>query len=821
MARTPRVVIIGAGITGCALADELSLRGWADITVLEQGPLFTTGGSPSHAPGLAFRTAESKTMTDFAKYTVDKYAELAVGGERCFHPVGGLEVATTEERWADLRRRHGWATSWGVESVLRSPSECAALHPMLDADRLTGGLHIPGDGLIRPLHAARAQARRSMDRGARFLAWHKVTGVERHAGRVRGVTTDQGSFRADVVVSCVGMWGPTIGELVDLDVPLVPMVHQYATTAPVPQQREQREQRERRGEPIGEGRPLLRHQEAGLYFREHVDRIGIGSYGHRPLPVSPGEIAALSETTVPSELPFSAEDFESSWKSAVDLLPGLTETKVEEGVNGLLSCTADGNPLLGEHPDIEGFWVSVAVRLTHSAGVAKAMAEWLVDGQPAVDVRACELGRFEPAQLAPDYVQTSSIRSFLEVHDIVHPLQPREEPRALRTSPFYEREVELGAHFLESTGWERPQWYESNAALPEVEQIPPRNEWAARYHSPIAGAEALVARRRVAMFDMTSLKRFEVSGPEALAFLQTLTTNRIDRRPGSVTYSLLLGEDGGIRSDLTVARLAEDKFQVGANSNLDLNWLQRHLPPGGKVQLRDITAGTCCVGLWGPRARSLLQPLIRQELSSDSMGFFTARKTFVGDVPVTAMRVSCVGEFGWELYTTADLGRKLWDTLWEAGRDHGVIAAGRGAFDSMRLEKGYRAWGVDMTTEHDPFEAGVGFAVRMDKGYFIGRDVLEGRSPETVSRRLACLTIPDDYQVVMGAEPVYAGGVPAGYVTSAARGYTVGKNIAYAWLPSRVAVPGNEVAIEYFGEKVPAVVAAEPLFDPKMTRLRS
>jgi glycine cleavage system aminomethyltransferase T/glycine/D-amino acid oxidase-like deaminating enzyme len=817
MARTPRVVIIGAGITGCALADELSARGWTDVTVLEQGPLFTTGGSASHPPGLAFRTTGSRTMTDFAAYTVDKYSGLTLDGERCFHPVGGLELATTESRWADLQRRRGWATSWGVESFLRSPEECAALHPMLDADRLTGGLHIPGDGLIRPLHAAQAQAHRAMDRGARFLAWHKVTGVERHAGRVRGVRTDQGSFRADVVVSCAGVWGPMIGELVELDVPLVPMVHQYARTAPVPQQRGQREQG---GEPIEATKPLLRHQEAGLYFREHFDRMGIGSYAHRPLPMRPGEIATPSATGAPSELPFTVEDFKSSWKSAVELLPGLADTKVDEGINGLLSFTADGNPLLGEHPEVEGFWVAEAVWTTHSAGVAKAMAEWLVDGQPGVDVRTCELGHFEPVQLAPDYVQARSTRSFVEVYDIVHPLQPMECPRRLRTSPFYEREVELGAHFLESTGWERPQWYESNAELPEVEQIPRRNDWAARYYSPIAGAEALVARERVAMFDLTSVKRFEVSGPEALAFLQTLTTNQIDRKPGSVTYSLLLGEDGGIRSDLTVARLAEDRFQVGGNSNLDLHWLQRHLPPAGKVQLRDITAGTCCIGLWGPRARLLLQPLTRQDLSPEAMGFFTARKVFVGDVPVTAMRLSYVGELGWELYTTADLGRKLWDTLWEAGRDHGVIAAGRGAFDSMRLEKGYRAWGVDMTTEHDPFEAGVGFAVRMDKGYFIGRDVLEGRSPTTVSRRLTCLTIHDHYQVVMGAEPVYAGGEPVGYVTSAGRGYAVGKNIAYAWLPARVAVPGNEVAIEYFGEKVPAVVAEEPLFDPKMSRLR-
>jgi glycine cleavage system aminomethyltransferase T len=357
--------------------------------------------------------------------------------------------------------------------------------------------------------------------------------------------------------------------------------------------------------------------------------------------------------------------------------------------------------------------------------------------------------------------------------------------------------------------------------LPEVAEIPERNAWASRYWSPIAGAEALVARKRVAMFDMTPLKRIEVSGPEALNFLQSMTTNNLDRKVGAVVYTLMLNEDGGVRSDLTVARLAEDRFQVGANSPIDLDWLTRHLPRSGSVQLRDITAGTCCIGLWGPAARALLQPLTREDFSHKGLGYFKSKQAFIGDVPVTAMRLSYVGELGWEIYTTADLGRRLWDTLWEAGQEHGVIAAGRSAFTSMRLEKGYRAWGSDMTTEHDPYEAGVGFAVRMNKGYFHGQNALKGRSEDTVTRRLTCLTIDDPFQVVMGSEPVYADGEPVGYVTSAARGYTIGKNIAYAWLPAEISRPGAGVEIEYFGERVPAVVRAEPLFDPDMARIRS
>ena len=320
---------------------------------------------------------------------------------------------------------------------------------------------------------------------------------------------------------------------------------------------------------------------------------------------------------------------------------------------------------------------------------------------------------------------------------------------------------------------------------------------------------------------MTSLKRIEVSGPGAIAFLQRLTTNNLDRPVGSVVYTLLLEEHGGIRSDLTVARIDDDLFQVGANGQLDLDWFERHLPDDGSVQVRDVTSGTCCIGLWGPRARDVLAPLAGDELSNEGFGYFRAKRLHVGHVPVTALRISYVGELGWELYTTADMGPKLWDVLWEAGQPHGMVAAGRSAFGSLRLEKGYRSYGADMTTEHDPFEAGLGFAVRMDKGEFVGREALEARSRATTGPRLSCLTLDDREAVVMGKEPVFADGVPAGYVTSAAFGYSVGRSIAYAWLPAEVAQPGSRVEIEYFGDRLPAVVAAEPLFDHEMARLRS
>lgn len=810
--RGPRVVVIGAGIVGCSLADELTARGWTDVTVLEQGPLPSPGGSTSHAPGLVFRTSPSKTLTEFARYTVEKFGSLRVDGVSCFDQVGGLELATTPGRLADLHRRAGYAASWGVRGEVVGAARCKELWPLLDESAVLGGFHTPDDGLARALPAARAQMERAESRGARFLDRHTVTGIEREDGRVTAVVTDRGSFPADHVVSAAGFWGPVIGRMAGVDVPLQPLAHQYAKTRPLP---------ELAGAVAEASRPILRFQDRDLYFREHHDRIGIGSYAHRPLPVDPFAVLAYDEARandmpMPSSYPFTAEDWAPSWDDCRRLLPALRGSEVEEGFNGVFSFTPDGMPVLGESRELRGFWLAEAVWVTHSAGVAKAVAEWMVDGRASLDLHECDLTRFEDAQRSPSYVRERGSQQFVEVYDVLHPLQPMEQPRPLRVSPFHARQQELGAYFLEGGGWERPHWYEANAPLADGLRLPERDAWSARHWSPIAAAEAKATREKVALYDMTPLRRLEVTGPGALGFLQRMTTNNLRKKPGAVTYTLLLDETGGVRSDLTVARLAPDRFQVGANSPADLDWLIRHAP--GDVHLRDITSGTCCIGVWGPLARDLVQPLTHDDFSHEGFGYFRAKQTHLGHVPVTALRLSYVGELGWELYTTADLGLRLWDTLWEAGRPHGVIAAGRSAFNSLRLEKGYRAWGVDMTDEHNPYEAGVGFAVRMDKDGFVGQEELQGLAGTEPARRLTPLLLDDPASVVLGKEPVHVGGTPAGYVTSASYGYTLGRCVAYAWLPALAT--GTGVHIDYFGEKLPATVAEEPLFDPKMTRIR-
>ncbi|WP_366146617.1 FAD-dependent oxidoreductase [uncultured Pseudokineococcus sp.] len=819
---TPRVVIIGGGIVGANLADELTMRGWDQVVVLDQGPLPLTGGSTSHAPGLVFQTSPSRTMTKLAAYTVEKLKGLDVDGQWCFNQVGGLEVATTPQRLADLERKIGWRKAWGYDDGrLLSPQECVERHPLLDRERVLGGLHVPSDGLAKAPRAVVALMRRAQSRGAQFRGGTRVLDVETSGGRVTGVRTADGVVPADVVVSCAGFWGVEVGAMVGMRVPLLPLAHQYAKTGQVP------ELVGRSSEAAEASMPILRHQDADLYYREHGDRLGIGSYAHRPMPVRLSDLSGsedVSDAAMPSMLPFTEEDFAPAYADSQLLLPSLADVKVEEGFNGIFSFTPDGGSLVGESAEVAGFWVAEAVWVTHSAGVARALAQQLVDGRSEVDLHGLDVHRFEEVQLTEEYVSETSQQNFVEIYDVLHPLQPRLSPRDVRVSPFHARQKEAGAFFLEAGAWERPHWYERNAPLVKdlpTEWLPPdREAWAGMFSSPIAAVEAWKTRTAVAMYDMTPLKHLEVSGPGALALLERLTTSKMDKSVGAVTYTLMLDEAGGIRSDITVARLGEQLFQVGANGHQDDVYLARQAPDDGSVQVRDTTGGSCCIGLWGPRARDVMAALSDDDFTDEGLKYFRGKRAVVGGVPVVALRLSYVGELGWELYASAETGQKLWDAIAAAGAEHGIVPAGRAAFGSLRLEKGYRAWGSDMTTEHDPYEAGVGFAVRSPLESFTGGAALEGRSEATAERRLTCLTVDDGRSVVLGHEPVLVDGRAVGYVTSAAYGYTVRKPVAYAWLPASASEVGTAVEIEYFGRRVAATVTAEPLVDPEMTRIR-
>ncbi|KAF4464046.1 dimethylglycine dehydrogenase mitochondrial precursor [Fusarium albosuccineum] len=817
MAPSPRVVIIGAGIVGVNVADELVSRGWTDITVVDQGPLDMPGGSTSHAPGLVFQTNTSKTLTLFAKYTMEKLMSLG-----CFNQVGGLEIATTPERLEELKRKKGYASSWGIEAHLISPDKVKEIYPLVNKDRVLGGLHIPTDGLALAARAVQELIACTRKAGVRYLGSTVVTSIDHADGHVSGVVTKEGTIPADIVISCAGFWGVEVGAMVGLPIPLTPMAHQYVHTTSVPSQAG------KNAEPNGARLPILRHQDEDLYYREHGDHYGIGYYGHKAMPLvaaSLGETPKhVNEHNMPSRLEFTPKDFEPGWKLSQDILPELKETKVASGFNGIMSFTPDGGPLVGQAPNFDNFYVAEAVWVTQSAGVARAIAQLLTTSRSEIDLSECELSRFEQVQLSPAYVTETSSQNFVEVYDIIHPLQPRDSPRNLRVSPFHARQQELGAYFLEAGGWERPHWFQSNEKLlkdlPDKWKPVERDAWSSKFYSAISAAEAWKTRTAVALYDMTPIRRLEVTGPGAAELLQRLSTGNVAREPGKVTFALLLDDHGGIRSDVFVARLSEDVFHVGVNGPVDLAYFTREArvqtksSPHRSVQVRDITGGLASIGLWGPRARDVINLVTKDDFSDKALPYLHVKKANISGIPVIATRFSYIGELGWEIYTTADNGLRLWDALWQAGQPYGVIAAGRSTFNALRLEKGFRSWGVDMTTEYDPYEAGLEFAIQPGKQGYVGHAALKGRSSEKAAKRLRGLIVNDGRSVVLGKEPVFVKGRASGYVTSAAFGYSIGKPIAYAYLPKGV-IDGDVVEIEYFGRRIQATVSPLPFHEPE------
>ena len=792
-----RYVVVGSGVVGAAVADELTLRGATDVTVLDRGPLYATGGASSHAPGLVSRTSPSRMMQRFADYTIGKFDALDMDGEPCLLPVGTVEVARTPERLAELHRRRGFALAWGWRGDVVGADEVLRRWPLLEPRGLLGGYVTEGEGLAVAVRAVEAQARRAIAAGARFEGGVRVEGVEQQRGRVTGVRTSSGVVPADVVVLCPGAWATTLAETVGLDLPTIAMEHQYAITTPLP------------ALAANAGRaatlPILRHHDVGIYLRDHGDRLGIGSFDHRPLPVHPNRLDGNAK------LAFTDDDFERAWASARDLVPALREAQLDpaQRFNGVFNFTPDGYPLIGEHPELRGCWIAVGAWVTHSAGVARATVELILDGHAWVDPSPADLARFDDVELERAVVEARCADQYRDVYVPHHPAEGHASARDLRFSPLVERQRSLGAVFVDAGGSERPRWYEANVGLVAGVRVPARDAWSARHWSPIIAAEHLAVRERAGLFDMTPLRRVEVEGPGAEAFLLRMLAGRVDRPPGTVTYTVMLDEGGGIRSDVTAARLATDRYLVGCNGPRDVAWLRANLPPDESATLRDVTLTSVCLGLWGPLARDVLGPLTDGDLTDGAFPPLAVREIVVGGVPVVATRISYVGEPGWELQAPAEEGSRLWDLLWEAGRAAGLVAAGRGALNSLRLERGRRAWGVDMTTEDGPDECGLGFTVRAAGPEHIGRRGLAARRGAGASRRLRPILLDGD-QVAMGGEPVLEDGVAVGWVTSADFGWSIGRPIAYAWLPARVS-EGSRVAVLYFGQPLGGTVVPEPL----------
>ena len=803
-----RVVVIGGGVAGTSIAYHLTRLGWTDVLLVDRGEL--TSGSTFHSAGLVAQLRNSVSHTRMMMYGAELYPTLAeeTGVDPGWHQVGTLHLASSPYRMEALARQAGWAKSFGLPVEIVSAADALERFPLIDASRVLGAQFVPTDGHIDPTGLTLSFAAGAKAAGARVRTGERVEEITVQDGRVKGVVTDHGAVEAEVVVNAGGIWAHELGRLAGVEIPVVPMEHQYLITRPI--------------DGVRADFPTLRDPDNLVYVREEVGGLVVGGYERNPDPWHVSD-------PIPRDfnhrlLPEKWERFEAIADGAFRLIPLLQTTEINRFINGPEAFTPDDDFILGE-TDVRGFFVAAgfcAHGVTGAAGIGRWTAEWIVEGEPSMDLSKMDIRRFGRQYRSREYSLAKAYEIYAKHYDVRYPGEENEAGRPLRMAPTYGRLEKLDAEFGEKAGWERANWFRSNEDAAHEDRRP--RGWAGEQWSTAIVAEHLAVRERGALFDETSFAKFEVSGPGALGLLQRLCANDVDVRVGRIVYTQMLNRRGGIESDLTVTRLAEDRFRLvtgTASGSRDLAWIRRHQDDEDAL-VRDVTSGLACLGIWGPAAREILASICDDDLSNEGFRYLTARDIEVADVPCLAARVTYVGELGWELYPSTEFAVRLWDRLIEAGTPHGLLPAGYRAIDSLRLEKGYRSWGADITPDDSPLEAGLGFAVAFDKDTdFLGRDAVRGLRDAGVTRHLRCLTLADARSSTLGNEPVRAGDEIVARVTSGGIGYGVGKSIAFAYLPDGLDEVGTKVAIEVFGESVDAEVVEDTLWDPSGERIRA
>ncbi len=806
-----QVVIIGGGIIGSSLVYHLTKIGWRDVVLLERKKL--TCGTTWHAAGLVGQLRATLNMTRLAQYTADLYTTLEqeTGQATGFKQNGSISVATNEERFEEWKRGASMARTFGLEVEVIGPDEMKHLWPLLNIEDVAGGVFLPKDGQTNPIDTTTALAKGARAGGAQIFEDTKVTAIHTRDGRVTGVATDRGDITAEVVVNCGGMWGREIGLMAGVDVPLHACEHFYILTEEM--------------KDLPSDLPVLRDQDGCAYYKEDAGKILLGAFEPN---AKPWGMDGIPEDFCFDELPEDFEHFEPVLEAAMNRVPALQEVGIRKFFCGPESFTPDNRYMLGEAPNLKNFYVAAgfnSIGIQSAGGAGKVLAEWIAEGHPPMDLWDVDIRRMVPFQNNKTYLYHRASEALGLLYAMHWPYRQYETARGLRRSPLHERLKDRGACFGEVAGWERPNWFAPAGVEPRYAYSYKRQNWF-----PYAAEEHRAVREGVALFDQSSFGKFLVQGRDAEAVLQRICANDVAVPHGKIVYTQWLNDRGGIEADLTVTRLSDTSYMVvtgAAVAGRDFNWLQRHIPEDSHCIATDVTSGYGVMGVMGPKSRELLARLTETDLSNEAFPFGTAREIELGMARVRALRVTYVGELGWELYVPSDFAVAVFDALASEGEAFGLRPAGMHVLDSCRIEKAYRHWGHDITDEDTPLEAGLGFVCRLDKNTaFIGRDALLRQREAGLKRRLVQFALKDPEPLLYHNEPIYRDGEIVGYLTSGNYGHHLGAAVGLGYVRHPDGVDADFVAsghfeIEVACERIPAEASLRPLYDPKSARIRA
>ncbi|MBX3572790.1 MAG: FAD-dependent oxidoreductase [Mesorhizobium sp.] len=805
-----QIVVIGGGIIGCSTAYHLARDHKADVVLLEMGQI--TSGSTWHAAGLVGQLRSSASITRVLKYSVELYKglEAETGLATGWKMTGCLRLATNQDRWTEFKRTATTAKSFGMEMHLLSPAETKAMFPLMDVADLVGASWLPTDGQASPSDITQSLAKGARMHGAKLFENVRVTGFEMKNRRIVAVKTDRGDIACETVVNCAGQWARQVGALAGINVPLQPVRHQYVITEKIPG--------------LATDAPTIRDPDRRTYFKEEVGGLVFGGYEPNPQPWTTGD--------VPNDWQFRLFDddydhFEQHMVEAIARIPALETVGIKQMINGPESFTPDGNFILGAAPECVNMFVGAgfnAFGIASGGGAGWVLAQWAIDGEAPLDLWVVDIRRFADMHRSRDWVRDRTLEAYGKHYTVAFPHEEYESGRPLIVSPLYQRLKKHRAVFGSKLGWERPNWFAPEGVEPADVYSMGRQNW----FGPV-GEEHRLVREKVGIFDQSSFAKYELAGADAQKALDWICANDVSKPVGRLTYTQLLNSRGGIEADLTVARLAEDRFYIVTGTGFrthDLSWIEDHIGAGLDARLTDVTERFGTLSLMGPRARDVLAAVTDGDVSNASFPFGHVREISIAGASVRALRVTYVGELGWELHVPIDATGDVFDALMAAGKPHGIRPVGYRALESLRLEKGYRAWGSDITPNDTPFEAGLGWAVKLRKNTdFNGRRALEAVAGQPLKKRLACFTVDDPSVVLLGRETILRDGQPVGYLTSGGYGYTVGQNIGYGYVRNAEGVSDEFLASGTYElvvamETVPATLHMRPLYDPTAERVK-